>query len=111
MKSSGIELGSRIKQIRKQKGLTQDQVAEAAGIDSKSLSRIECNRFNPAIDTLQALAVALDTPIREFFAEDADSPRALRAYLFEVVATASGPELANIVAAVRNVPRKKRRTV
>lgn len=107
MKSSDTaKLGNRIKQIRRQKGFTQDQIAEAAGIDSKSLSRIECNRFNPAIDTLQALAVALDTPIKEFFEQDVETPKALRAYLFEVVATASDTNLAKLAVVASKLSKK-----
>jgi transcriptional regulator with XRE-family HTH domain len=109
MKRSGFALGDRIKQLRKQQGLTQDQVAEAAGIDSKSLSRIECNRFKPAIDTLQALAVALDIPIQDFFVQDAESPRALRMYLFEVIATSSDKQVIQIAETVRRFISKQSR--
>jgi transcriptional regulator with XRE-family HTH domain len=109
MKKSQLSLGDRIKQIRKQKGLTQDQVAEAAGIDSKSLSRIECNRFNPAIDTLQALAVALDVDIKDFFDQDTESSRALRAFLFELIATSSDKQVVELAEAVKKTINKQNR--
>lgn len=35
-------LGKRIKELRKNKGITQEALSEKAGIDSKHLSRIEC---------------------------------------------------------------------
>jgi transcriptional regulator with XRE-family HTH domain len=100
MRTRKVQIGDRIKQLRKQKGFTQDQVAEAAGIDPKSLSRIECNRFKPSLDTLESLALAMDAPIVEFFANDGETPAALRAYLFETIAKASDrqlPELANVI--------------
>jgi transcriptional regulator with XRE-family HTH domain len=109
MKTKQLSLGERVKEIRKQKGLTQDQVAEAAGIDPKSLSRIECNRFNPAIDTLHALAVALDVDIREFFESDVESPKALRAYLFELISTSSDKEIVQLSNAVKRFVNQQTR--
>ncbi len=110
MKKAQVSLGDRIKQIRKQQGLTQDQVAEAAGIDSKSLSRIECNRFNPAIDTLQALAVAMDIPIKEFFDQDSETPKALRAFLFEVISTSSDKQIVELAETVKKAINKQTRS-
>lgn len=111
MAGAKLSIGDRIRQIRRQRGLTQDQVAEAAGIDSKSLSRIECNRFNPAIDTLQNLATALDVEIQEFFSTAPSSPRQLRAFLFEAISTASDQEIVHIAEAVRKVANRRRTTV
>lgn len=102
-----LHLGDRIKLLRKQRGLSQEEVAEAAGIDSKSLSRIESNRFNPALDTLQSLAVALGVEMQDFFAGDPASPKALRAYLFEVISTGSTSELVQISEAVRKILKKR----
>lgn len=106
-----LSLGDRIKQLRKQKGFTQDQVAEAAGIDSKSLSRIECNRFNPAIDTLENLAVALEIEMQDFFVADPSSPRLLRSYLFDTISTASDKEIVLLADAVKKVIGKQHRAV
>jgi transcriptional regulator with XRE-family HTH domain len=104
-------LGDRIRQLRKQKGLTQDQVAEGAGIDSKSLSRIECNVFNPSIETLEHLAVSLHVQMQDFFIEDTESPKAIRSYLFEVISTATDRELVQIADAVkRAISKGQRRT-
>lgn len=108
MAGAKLSIGDRIRQIRRQRGLTQDQVAEAAGIDSKSLSRIECNRFNPAIDTLQNLAVALNVEIQDFFLNDPSSPRQLRAFLFETISAASDQEIIRIAEAIRKVANRPR---
>jgi transcriptional regulator with XRE-family HTH domain len=98
-------LGDRIRLLRKQKGLTQDKVAEIAGIDSKSLSRIECDIFNPSIETLERLASALNVRMQDFFTEELESPKALRAYLFEVVCNATDKELAQLVQLISRLPR------
>jgi transcriptional regulator with XRE-family HTH domain len=108
MKTRKLLIGDRIKQVRRFKGFTQDQIAEAAGIDPKSLSRIECNRFKPALDTLESLAVAMDVPIAEFFADDGETPTALRAYLFETIAKATDRQIAEIADVVRKRMAKHR---
>lgn len=55
-----LNLGKRIKDLRKECGYTQEKLAEAAGIDYKYLQRIE-GKNPPAIkiDTIEKLAKAL----------------------------------------------------
>lgn len=60
-------LGARIKEMRKAKGLTQDQLSEIVGIDPKHLSRIEVGRNYPSLDALKRMAAALHVEIRDFF--------------------------------------------
>lgn len=104
-------LGDRIRQLRKQRGYTQDRLAEAAGIDSKSLSRIECSVFNPAIETLESLAKALDVRMQDFFIEDSESPRSLRLFLLDLIATASDKEIVQIAESVKRTVNRKQRSV
>lgn len=59
--------GRRIQEIRKQRKLSQEQVAEKAGISSNYLSRIECGKENPTFDMIVKLSDALSTDIREMF--------------------------------------------
>ncbi len=61
------ELGSRIKSIRKSKGLTQEQLAELVGIEPPSLSYIETGKFSPSIETLQKLSEVLQVGVWEFY--------------------------------------------
>ena len=49
-------LGLRIKEVRKNKKLTQTQLAEKIGIDYKHLSRIEVGSSYPSINTLEKIA-------------------------------------------------------
>ena len=46
-------LGKRIKEIRKQKNLTQEQLAELIQIETGSLSAIESGRHFPSLPTLE----------------------------------------------------------
>jgi len=63
METKAIDIGSKIKQLRKEKGWTQDQFAEISNIDSKQISKYENNRFVPSIDILIKLAKAFDISI------------------------------------------------
>lgn len=60
-------LAIRIKQIRKKKGLTQEQLAEKIGRDTKHISKLEIAGSYPSIETLDRIASALDIEIKEFF--------------------------------------------
>jgi len=55
--------GERIKQIREKKGLTQDQLAEAAGISKGFLSDVENNNKNISSQALLRVANALGTSV------------------------------------------------
>ena len=56
-------LGEKIRQYRKSKGLTQEQLAEKIGIDNKHLSRIEKGRHMPTYHVLKKLSKVLDFDI------------------------------------------------
>ena len=60
-------LGARIREIRKARGLTQEQLAEKVDIEQKHVSRIEVGKNYPTIDRLEKMAVALDVPLASFF--------------------------------------------
>jgi len=50
-----MDIGAYIKKARKQRGLTQLQVATRAGIGVATLQNIEANRANPELSTITAL--------------------------------------------------------
>lgn len=55
-----IEIGNRITELRKLKGLTQNELAEKARITQNNLSRIETGKYSPGLDILMRIADALD---------------------------------------------------
>ncbi len=67
MKSTKQMLGSRIKELRKSKGLSQDRLSEEIGIDPKHLSRIELGKSFPYMETLEAIAKALQVDLKDLF--------------------------------------------
>ncbi len=60
-------LGKRIKFLRENTHLTQEKLAEKAGISLDYLGKIEVSINKPGIKTILKLANALDIPIKEFF--------------------------------------------
>lgn len=60
-------LGNKIKQIRKNKNLTQEELSELINIEVPSLSNIERGKFAPSIETLQKLSSALGVQMWEFY--------------------------------------------
>ncbi len=79
-------LGARIKELRKRVGLSQDQLAEKIGIESKYLSRIEVGKRQPSLDTLGHIADSLQVEMKELFDfshldNEATSPKGIESAL------------------------------
>ena len=51
-----IQLGARIAELREEYGLTQGQLAIAAGLKQQHISRIEQGTYSVGLDTLQKIA-------------------------------------------------------
>jgi len=60
-------IGEKVRYFRKQKGLTQTQLAELVSKDRQYLYKIEKGVVTSNVVTISALAVALDIPLKEFF--------------------------------------------
>lgn len=55
-----IPTGEDIRAARKNKGLTQSELAEQAGVSQPLIARIESNNVDPTIDTLYSVVSALN---------------------------------------------------
>ncbi len=60
-------IGKRIKELRKHKGLTQEQLSELINIEPGSLSGIESGRFYPSLHNLDKMSSILGVELVEFF--------------------------------------------
>ena len=60
-------LGARIKELRKGKGLTQQQLAELIDIDPKHLSKIEVGNSYPSLYNLEKITKALEVKMQDLF--------------------------------------------
>ena len=52
-------IGERIRQLRTERGISQVELAERAGLVQPHIPRIEQGRYSVGFDTLQAIAKAL----------------------------------------------------
>ena len=77
-------LGEKIKRVRKQRGLTQEQLAEMIDIAPKNLSKIEVGSCFVTAETLEKLLVALNVTTEELFANDhIKEPKELLSEIYE----------------------------
>ena len=60
-------LGLKIKEIRKKRKLTQEQLAEKLELDTGYISKLEVGRNFPTIGTLEKIAQVLDVKIYDLF--------------------------------------------
>jgi transcriptional regulator with XRE-family HTH domain len=72
-------VGARIRRRRTERGLTLAAVAEATGLNIGYLSQVENDKASPSLETLAALATALDVPIAWFLLDQSVGPRLVRA--------------------------------
>lgn len=59
------DFGARLRVVRKQQGLSQTALADAAGVDRKTVNRIENGRFSPNLNTLMRLAYSLSVSVSD----------------------------------------------
>jgi transcriptional regulator with XRE-family HTH domain len=72
-------VGGRIRRRRQERGLTLARVAETTGLNVGYLSQVENDKASPSLETLGALAEALDVPIAWFLLDQSVGPRVVRA--------------------------------
>ena len=61
------KFGNRVRLLRGDRGLTQEQLAERAGISVDFLSLIERGKNSPSFENLDQLAEALGVAVAELF--------------------------------------------
>lgn len=61
------KFGNRVRLLRNERGLTQEQLAERAGISVDFLSLIERGKNSPSFENLDELADALNVTVAELF--------------------------------------------
>jgi transcriptional regulator with XRE-family HTH domain len=62
-------VGDRIREARHRAGLTQQALAEAAGLDKQAVSLIENAHVSPRLDTMRRIACALGEPLGNLVCE------------------------------------------
>jgi transcriptional regulator with XRE-family HTH domain len=67
-----MDLGSKIKQMRNQKGLTQEELADRCELTKGYISQLENDLNSPSIATLTDILAALGSNLSEFFREETE---------------------------------------
>ena len=108
-------LGANVRERRVQRGLTQEALGERAGLSYKFIGEVERGLGNPSIESVAAIAQALDADVADLFG----AARTARAYdasrrHFAVVRDAQ-ERLATALkdwqaAALGRVPRRRGKT-
>jgi putative transcriptional regulator len=57
--TSAQTVADRLMALREERSLSQARLAELAGVDRKTINRIENGHFSPSLDTLTRLSVVL----------------------------------------------------
>jgi len=64
-----MPLGERIKELRKEAGWSQGELAEKVGTDARQVSRYENGRITPSLDVLVRIAEVLNVSIDHLVVE------------------------------------------
>ena len=70
MEDTQHRVGARIRHLRRDRGFTQEQLGERAGLSYKFVGEVERGVGNPTVSSLEAIAKALDLPVGELFVDD-----------------------------------------
>jgi DNA-binding XRE family transcriptional regulator len=73
-KEAPSEFGGRLRALREGRGLTQDQLAAAAGLHRFTIAKIEQGHREPNWPTVLKLAAALDVPCTAFTVPTGPAP-------------------------------------
>lgn len=67
-----MDIGLKLKELRMQKNLTQEELADRSELSKGFISQLERNLTSPSISTLTDILQCLGTDLKEFFSEEAD---------------------------------------
>lgn len=60
-------IGKRVKELRNNLCISQEELADMAGLDRTYITSVECGRRNISIVNIEKLAIALKVSLKEFF--------------------------------------------
>lgn len=68
-----MKIGNRLKELRIQKGLTQEELADRAELSKGFISQVERDLTSPSISTLVDILQCLGTNLSDFFTKEEDT--------------------------------------
>lgn len=67
MSTLRTRFGKRLRKIRREKDITQEQLAETIGVTGEFISNLERGKSAPSFETVEKLAEALGVDVEELF--------------------------------------------
>jgi transcriptional regulator with XRE-family HTH domain len=86
----GRQIGNTVREMRKARGLSLDQLAVASGVSRAALSQIEHGATNPSLSVLWKIAVGLGVHFSELLGQNASSVAVLRRGDAQILRSADG---------------------
>jgi transcriptional regulator with XRE-family HTH domain len=69
-----FDVGARLKEIRRQAGLSQRKLAQRAGVPHGQVATLEQNRHSPSVASLRRILSGVPMSMAEFFAPETPAP-------------------------------------
>ena len=63
-------MNNRLRELRKQQKLTQDELAKALGVSRQTINAIENNKYNPTLELALHMARFMRIPVEQLFLLD-----------------------------------------
>lgn len=101
-----VAVGARIRLFRKLRGLSQQALAESAGVTFQQIQKYERGANRVSASMLARIARALGTPVSELFGEAGNAGGAVD----EIAAMLAQPGAIELLRAYANLPRGPSRT-
>ena len=98
-----MSIGESIRNLRKKAGFTQKQLAEKVGVNEVTIRSYEAEKYNPKINTLTKLCVALDCKITDLI--DEDSKKYYR--MFDTIEPQNKANVSTYISEIRKLMQRK----
>jgi len=93
-----MNLGKRIQDMRRRRGLTTGELAARVQVTSGFISQLEHSKTDPSLQTLQRVAAALQVPLSYLLLDDEIKPQVIRKGERHVIHMGKGGPQASILS-------------
>ena len=99
---TSINVGERLKQLRKRNGLSQRELSRRAGVPNSAISVIENNKVSPSVDSLTRVLSGFPITLIDFFSDKQETDEKFYYPKDELVEMSDGSMFFCMVGADRN---------
>ena len=87
-----VEIGEKLKQMRKMLGLTQEQMAEAAGVTRQSVAQWEAGNTSPTIECVKRIGMTIGKDMSTLLRDDENMPHEMTINEYQALAMRTAEE-------------------